>query len=143
MMLSLPTEQASTIHRGAAAPRILIVDDDEAATDVLSTRLKRLGFDTVIADNGQLARALVRTEKPSVILLDLRLPDVDGFELCEELVDDDETSDIPVIIVSGLERPDVLRKSRAAGCHYYLRKPYDPNALLTLIQQAIDEARGR
>ncbi len=141
-MLSLPFEQASTTEREPRQHCVLIVDDDEATTDVLSIRLNRQGFETVIADNGQSARALVRSEKPSVILLDLRLPDVDGFELCRELVDDEATCDIPVIIVSGLEQPDVLRRSRAAGCHYYLRKPYDPNALLTLIQQAIDEARG-
>jgi CheY-like chemotaxis protein len=142
-MLSFPLAQASSVDRAAPQRCILIVDDDDAATDVLSTRLKRQGFETVIAGDGRSARALARTEKPSVILLDLRLPDVDGFELCQELVDDQETSDVPVIILSGLERPDVLRKSRAAGCHYYLRKPYDPNALLTLIHQAIDEARGR
>lgn len=143
LMLSLPLEQAAIADQGVGQHCVLIVDDDEAATDVLCVRLNRQGFETAVAENGQLARALVRTEKPSVILLDLRLPDVDGFELCEELVDDVETCDIPIIILSGLERPDVLRKSRAAGCHYYVRKPYDPNALLTLIQQAIDEARGR
>ncbi len=142
-MLSLPLEQTSAIDRGPRQHCVLIVDDDEVTTDVLSRRLNRQGFETAIADNGQSARALVRSEKPSVILLDLRLPDVDGFELCQELVDDEKTCDIPIIIVSGLEQPDVLRRSRAAGCHYYLRKPYDPNALLTLIQQAIDEARGR
>jgi DNA-binding response OmpR family regulator len=120
----------------------LIVDDDEAATDILSHRLNRQGFETITAENGRMGLTLARTEKPSVILLDLRLPDVDGFELCQELVDDAETCEIPVIIVSGLERPDVIRRSRAAGCHYYVRKPYDPNALLTLIRQAIDEARG-
>jgi CheY-like chemotaxis protein len=120
---------------------VLIVDDDEAAADVLSMRLNRQGFETSIAENGKMGLALARTERPSVILLDLRLPDMDGFELCQELVDDEETCEIPVIIVSGLERPDVIRRSRAAGCLYYIRKPYDPNALLTLIQQAIDESR--
>ncbi len=125
----------------ATTRRILIVDDDDATADVLSTRLSRQGFLTSIADTGQMARALVRTDRPNVILLDLRLPDVDGFELCQELVDSEETTGIPIIIISGLECPDVLRRARAAGCWYYLRKPYDPNALLTLIQQALDEAR--
>jgi CheY-like chemotaxis protein len=140
-MLSRPLEHASKNRRGAKSHCILIVDDDEAAADVLSMRLNRQGFETTIAENGQMGLTLARTEKPSVILLDLRLPDIDGFELCQELVDDEETCEIPVIIVSGLERPDVIRRSRAAGCLYYIRKPYDPNALLTLIQQAIDEAR--
>jgi CheY-like chemotaxis protein len=140
-MLSKPLELASGMRRGAVRRSVLIVDDDEATVDVLSMRLSRQGFETTTADNGRLALTLARSEKPSVILLDLRLPDMDGFELCQELVDDEATSDIPVIIVSGLERPDIIRRSRAAGCHYYVRKPYDPNALLILIQQAIDEAQ--
>ena len=49
--------------------------------------------------------------------------------------------DIPVIIVSGDDKPDVVRKARAAGCHFYVRKPYDPNALLTLSRTAIAESR--
>jgi CheY-like chemotaxis protein len=137
-MYSQPLEEVSTAHSGATQRSILIVEDDEALADVLSLRLSRQGFETTVADSGQLGLALARTEKPSVILLDLRLPDMDGFELCQELVDDDQTCDIPVIILSGLEQPDIIRRSRAAGCHYYVRKPYDPNVLLALIEQAID-----
>ncbi len=109
--------------------------------DVLSVRLSRQGFSTLIAENGQQALALAQSDKPDLILLDLRLPDIDGFELSQHLVDDEATSEIPVIIVSGMERPDIIRRSRAAGCHYFVHKPYDPNVLLTLIQEAIDEAR--
>ena len=140
-MYSQPLEQVSTASIAAAQRSILIVEDDEALADVLSLRLSRQGFDTTVADSGQLGLALARAEKPNVILLDLRLPDMDGFELCQELVDDDETCEIPVIIFSGLEQPDILRRSRAAGCCYYVRKPYDPNALLALIEHAIDAAR--
>ncbi len=73
-------------------------------------------------------------------MLDLRLPDADGFEVCQQLADSPETCAIPVIILSGLEEPDILRRCRAAGCQFFLRKPYDPNALLTLIRQSIDDA---
>jgi CheY-like chemotaxis protein len=140
-MHTQPLEAVGQSRHGVVPRRILIVDDDEIMADVLSVRLSQQGFQTTIAENGEQALAMARVERPHVILLDLRLPDVDGFEVCRELSDSEETSEIPVIIVSGLEHPDVIRRSRAAGCHYYLRKPYDPNALLTLIQQAIDEAR--
>ncbi|MGD9720888.1 MAG: response regulator [Pirellulales bacterium] len=141
-MFSQPLETVSRTRRSATAYRILIVDDDDAAADVLSLRLQRQGFHTTVAESGQAALALARSDRPAVILLDLRLPDIDGFAVCQQLVDDAETSEIPVIILSGLEQSDVIRRSRAAGCHYYVRKPYDPNALLALIQRAIDEARG-
>jgi twitching motility two-component system response regulator PilH len=140
-MLTETLEMASAV--GTTSRRsVLIVDDDEAMSDILSTRLSRQGFGTLVANSGRLALELAQSKMPDCILLDLRLPDIDGFELCQQLVDAEATSEIPVIIVSGLERPDIIRRSRAAGCHYYVRKPYDPNALLALIHQAIDGARS-
>lgn len=120
--------------------RILIVDDDEAMADVLSRRLSQQGFEPVTADSGAAGLAIARAELPLLIVLDLRLPDTDGLSICEELVDSPETCDIPVIILSGMERPDIIRRCRAAGCQYFVRKPYDPNALLVLIRQAITES---
>jgi len=121
---------------------ILIIDDDNAMVDVLSRRLKQQGFDVLTADCGQDGLAMAQSARPSLVLLDLRLPDTDGFSVCQRLGDTDSTCDIPVIIVSGMERPDVVRRCRAAGCHYYLRKPYDPNVLLVLIRQALVDFRG-
>ena len=121
---------------------ILIVDDDEATADVLSLRLGQQGFATTTADTGEAALELARSQPRDLILLDLRLPDVDGLTLCQMLVDDEETAGVPIIIVSGMERPDIVRRCRAAGCHYFVRKPYDPNALLALVERAIDEAEA-
>ncbi|MGD0653655.1 MAG: response regulator [Thermoguttaceae bacterium] len=123
-------------------PSILIIDDDEVLSDVLSRRLQQQGFDALTADSGQCGLARARADQPSLILLDLRLPDADGITICEQLADDLETCAIPVIILTGMERPDILRRCRAAGCHYYLRKPYDPNALLVLVRQAITDTHG-
>ena len=140
-MLSRPLEQVSKTGHGSRRHSILIVDDDQALADVLSIHLSRQGFVATVADSGQMARALVRADKPDLVLLDLRLPDIDGYDLCQQFVDDEETCEIPIIILSGMEQPDVLRRSRAAGCRYFVHKPYDPNVLLTLIQQAIEESQ--
>jgi DNA-binding response OmpR family regulator len=120
---------------------VLIVDDEPDISEPLRMRLDRLGFRVSVAPRGDLALKLARSEPLDCILLDLCLPDVDGLELCQQLVDDEMTCDTPVIIVSGAERKNIIRHCRAAGCHYYVRKPYDPNALLTLIRQAIGESR--
>jgi len=120
---------------------ILIVDDDEALADVLSRRLRQQEFDPITANSGQAGLAKARSERPALIILDLRLPDIDGLAICEQLADEPTTCEIPVIILSGMEKPDILRQCRAAGCHYFVRKPYDPNALLILIRQAIRESR--
>jgi CheY-like chemotaxis protein len=121
---------------------ILIIDDDEAMLEVLSRRLSQQGFDILTADSGNDGLQTARDQSPTLILLDLRLPDLDGFEICEALARAPETNKIPVIILSGMERPDIIRRSRAAGCLYFVHKPYDSNALLVLIHQAIDEAKG-
>jgi len=120
--------------------RILIVDDDEAGVELLSRRLQQQGYEALTADTGRAGLALACQELPALVILDLRLPDTDGFSVCQQLVDSPETCSIPVIILSGMERPDIIRRCRAAGCYYFVRKPYDPNALLVLIRQAITEA---
>ena len=128
-------------RRAATEPfTVLIIDDDVDQAFVLCERLERQGYRTVAANTGRMGQTIAETQRPHLVLLDLRLPDVDGFDVCQHLTDTPETSHIPVIILSGMERPDIIRRSRAAGCQYFIRKPYDPNALLILVQQAIDEA---
>ena len=95
---------------------------------------------TLTADTGSGALELARSQRPHLVLLDLGLPDADGFQVCQELADDLATTSIPVIIVSGEERRDILRRARAAGSQFYVRKPYDPNALLVLIETALRAA---
>ena len=121
---------------------ILIIDDDDVMADVLSQRLVRQGYEIKVAASGEEGLALARRCIPSLVLLDLRLPDADGFNICQQLADSAETCAIPIIILSAMERPDIIRRSRAAGCQYYVRKPYDPNALLILVQHAIGETNA-
>lgn len=136
-LLAEPVQQGQAVTHFS----VLIIDDDEAMAEVLAARLAQQGFRTLTALEGAAGLALARSERPDVILLDLRLPDRDGFDLCAELDESPETTGIPIIVLSGMARPDVIRRSRAAGCRYYVRKPYDPNALLLLIQQAIRESQ--
>jgi CheY-like chemotaxis protein len=119
---------------------VLIIDDDDTLSEVLSHRLKKQGFHTVAAYSGQAGLAKAKAQPPSAIILDLCLPDVDGLMICEQLADGPETCDVPILILSGSEQSGIVRRCRAAGCHYFLRKPYDPNALLVLVRQAIGDA---
>ncbi len=116
---------------------ILIVDDDAAQVEVLSHRLQQQGFSIVFAYEGRAGLSKAREHRPDLVLLDVTLPDLDGFAVCEELVDSPETSDIPIIIVSGSDRADIVRSSRSVGCEFFVHKPYDPNALLALIEHAL------
>ncbi len=120
---------------------ILIVDDDEDQVSLLEYRLQRLGFDTIYARAGNEAVESAKTKHPDLILLDVRLPDIDGLRVCQTITDSPDTCDIPVIIISAVDSPDILRASRAAGCQFYVRKPYDPNVLFALIRQTLYEDR--
>lgn len=119
---------------------ILLIDDDEVHTDVLSRRLENQGFETLVAESAESGFDKAKFERPSLILLDIRLPDADGLDVCERLADAPETCTIPVIILSGMDKPNLLRRCRSAGCQFFVRKPYDPNALLLLIRQAIHDS---
>ncbi len=120
-------------------PTVLIIDDDQDQVGVLRYHLSQQGFEVLAAHSGSDGMRLLKAEMPNIVLLDIELPVATGFELCERIADDPETFQIPVIFVSGVERNDVLKRARAAGCAYYVRKPYDPNALLVLIKQTLNE----
>jgi DNA-binding response OmpR family regulator len=144
----MPTEFA-TIEQPQSAPvvvnrrhTVLIIDDDDTLSDVLCYRLKSQGLKAVAAYSGAAGLAKAKAEPPSAVILDLCLPDADGLTICEQLADAPETCSTPVLILSGKEEPGLVRRCRTAGCHYFLRKPYDPNALLVLIRQAIRDAGG-
>ncbi|MCA9264959.1 MAG: response regulator [Planctomycetales bacterium] len=133
--LILPLEDEQTVE---SRKRILIVDDDHSQADVLSFRLSKQGYATQTAYSGRDGMAAARENRPDAILMDIRLPDANGLNLCQSLSEDPRTCGIPVIILSGMERPDIIRRSREAGCQYFVRKPYDPNALLLLVESALD-----
>jgi CheY-like chemotaxis protein len=139
MFADILEQSEFSTQEAAIKPLVLVIDDDEVLCDIMVDRLGRQGFRTITADTGRLGIEKAKSQRPSLIVLDLQLPDIDGLKVCEQLVDCPETCMIPVIILSGSERPDILRSCRAAGSQYYLHKPYDPNVLLVLIRQAISE----
>jgi two-component system OmpR family response regulator len=126
---------------GTARDTILIIDDDERVVAGLSQRLRQHGFAVTSAGTGAQGCVTAHRDHPDLIILDLRLPDTDGFSVCQALSDAADTCGTPVILLSGMARPDIIRRSRTVGCQYFVRKPYDPSTLLTLIRHSIDETR--
>lgn len=136
---SVELEPASQLD--ARQRTVLIIDDDEDQSHALAWRLQSQGFETLTAAAGRRGMILAQSERPDVVLLDLELPDIDGLKVCEQLTDCERTAGIPVVIISGQERTDIVRQARIAGCHFYLRKPYDPNVVLMVVEQAIARSR--
>jgi DNA-binding response OmpR family regulator len=115
--------------------KILIVDDDETMTNLLQTLVMMEGHAPTIVNDSRKAMEMVRSVDPELILLDLMMPGLSGFELCALLQRDPKFANIPIIVVSA--RDDVESKKRAlrAGAKDYLTKPFDANELLQKIRE--------
>ena len=102
---------------------ILIVEDDHALATVLEMSLDRQGFSTLTANSAARALESVPHRAPAAVLLDLQLPDADGLDICQELTDDPAIGSIPVIVISGVEDPDALRKARTPAANIICASP--------------------
>ena len=116
------------------AKRILLVEDNEMNRDMLSRRLQRKGFDVIVAEDGRRGIAAARNERPDLVLMDMSLPEVDGWEATRILKDDEETRYIPVIAPTAHAMETDREKALEAGCDDYDTKPVDFNRLLDKIQ---------
>lgn len=121
--------------------KILITEDDVCQMEILEYRFSQQGFQVIKAQTGQQALELADQHLPDAILMDVDLPDMSGMDLCRRLTDAEATSDIPIVILSGSTEADIVRQARSAGSSFFLRKPFDPSALLLLVNQAIDDSK--
>ena len=115
-------------------PRILYVEDNDDNIYMLLNRLKRQGFDVLIARDGASGVALAQTERPDLILMDLGLPIMDGWEASRRLKSDDATRHIPLIALSAHAMSSDRTQALEAGCDEYDVKPVEWARLLTKIR---------
>jgi two-component system cell cycle response regulator DivK len=113
--------------------KILLVEDNEMNRDMLTRRLERKGFEVVIAVNGQAGVDMASSENPDIILMDLSLPVMDGWEATRQLKADSATQSIPVIALTAHAMSGDEVKAREAGCDDYDTKPVNLNRLLEKI----------
>jgi CheY-like chemotaxis protein len=115
-------------------PRILLVEDNEMNRDMLSRRLERRGYEVVMAVDGGEGVAKAQTEAPDLILMDMSLPVIDGWEATRQLKTAPETSGIPVIALTAHAMAGDREKALDAGCDDYDTKPIELPRLLEKIQ---------
>ena len=120
-------------------PKILIVDDDENISELISLYLEKECFDTETAENGEAALTLVDVYNPDLILLDLMLPGIDGYEVCQQIR---KTRDTPIIILSA--KGEVFDKvlGLKMGADDYIIKPFSLAALFAKVQTMLKRAKG-
>ena len=118
--------------------KILYVEDNEDNIYMLTRRLKKKGFEIVIANDGREGISKAKTEKPDLILMDLSLPELDGWEATRLIKADRETSQIPVIALSAHAMKEHMDKALEVGCDDYDTKPVDIKRLLEKISKFLD-----
>ena len=115
-------------------PKILLVEVNEMNRDMLARRLEKRGYAVVIAVDGQSGVALARAKKPDLILMDMSLPIIDGWEASRQLKADPAVAAIPIIALTAHAMAEDREKALAAGCNEYETKPVDLASLLAKIE---------
>lgn len=118
----------------AQQPLVLVVDDNEDNLLLLAFLLEQLGCTIVIAADGRTALDLAKRYQPTLILLDMMLPDIDGIEVLSHLRQNPFTAMTPVIAVTAMARAEDRERILAAGCNEYITKPYMIDELETLLR---------
>ena len=121
--------------------KILLVEDNEMNRDMLSRRLARRGFEVLIAENGQSGVDLTVSERPDLILMDMSLPVMDGWEATRRLKADPNTSAIPIIALTAHAMASDREQALEAGCDDYDSKPVDLSRLVRKIEQLLAGSR--
>lgn len=117
---------------------IVVVDDDPNVGLLISVILKNIGYSIVSLSNGKdLLSYLANNSKPGLILLDLKLPDIDGYELCKRIRDNQFTSDVPIIVLTGVSEVDSKVKTIEMGADDYISKPFDVRELKVRIKRIL------
>src|SRR5437764_9035503 len=136
-------EQYKVAGAAIATGSLLVVDDNELNRDMLTRRLERLGYDVSSAENGMEALKLLRAGPFDLLLLDIIMPVMDGFEVLEQLKAEPRLRDIPVIVLSASDQLDHVVKCIQKGAEDYLSKPFSPVLLQARIGSCLERKRLR
>lgn len=112
--------------------KLLVIDDDSAVTDLLSLLLKSRGFEVLATNNSAEGLGMIREQQPDLVILDLMMPEMDGWEVCRSVR---QFSQVPIIILSALNDPSMIASVLDAGADDYLTKPTPSRVLVAHINR--------
>lgn len=123
-----------------SGPTILVIDDDWMNRELLEAYLKPEGYRVLQAHSGEQGLKLAFEEVPALVMLDVRLSGIDGFEVLRQLKADARTQTVPVLMISGLQSDEDVQAANEEGAAGYVCKPYDAEALLAQIAALVNAA---
>ncbi len=118
--------------------KILIVDDDVQAVEMLSMILQDKGYEVIPAYVGELGYKKALEHRPDIILLDITLPGMDGYQVCEQIKHNPETSDIPVVMLTGKDMGESFDRAMEKKADWYVVKPYNIEHLMKVFEKLAD-----
>lgn len=117
--------------------KILIAEDERDIRDLIAFTLQYAGHEVITTSNGEEALQAVRAHKPQLVLLDVRMPRLTGYEVCKEIKADPQTQAIPVIFLSAKGQEAEIRSGLEAGAEQYLLKPFSPDQLIEQVNKIL------
>ena len=117
--------------------RILLIDDHKTVQRLLEAIVRVKGYELLYAENGQQGIAMARREQPDLVLLDVMMPEMDGFKVCRYLKEDPATSGIPVLFLTARGAEDDLETGRRAGADGFMTKPFQTMEVLNTIDRLL------
>ncbi len=117
--------------------RVLICDDDPVILRLLEVNLELEGYEVLTAHHGEEAFEIASRELPDLVILDIMMPRLDGYQTCQKLKEQPSTEPIPVVFLSAKAQQSDIEKGRSFGVSDYLTKPFDPNDLLDVVERLV------
>lgn len=117
--------------------KILVAEDERDIRELIAFTLQFAGFEVVLASNGADAVALAKQESPDLILMDVRMPRMTGYQACEALKQEPETSDMPVVFLSAKGQESEIQEGLEVGAVRYILKPFAPDDLTQQVKQVL------
>ena len=115
--------------------QVLVVEDDPEVNELVGAYVQIAGFDYDSALNGCTALEKIHNHRPALVVLDVMLPDLDGFEICRRLRSEHNTEDLPVVMLTALDRDEYRQRGEQCGANAFLTKPFDPDHLVEVIRR--------
>ena len=124
------------------APKVLLVDDEKSILMMLEVNFRAAGFDVVTATSGAGALEMAVAARPDAVVLDLGLPDLDGWEVVKGLRELNGVASTPVVVLSGTDRNDALVRGYASTVEAYVTKPVEPDELVQTVRRVLARSGG-
>ncbi|MEW6051069.1 MAG: response regulator [Candidatus Zixiibacteriota bacterium] len=113
--------------------RVLVIDDEPEITDIVETFLTEAGYTVTVENSPRSAVAKAKQFKPEVVILDIMMPDVDGYQICQDMKQEPTLANVPIIFLTGKDRNDDMGRSFKVGGDMFIKKPFSCERLLEIV----------